>query len=260
MDVMESAAPGMPGSASGYVRPGRAPRPVPDDFVARAAVLTRRELRRHYGIGAQLLGKWLVATGLLQASQPNSNYRQMPADFPARARERNADLREAYGCGDALIARWRRQCGIAPLQPRQSPVPDDFADHAQLTARELSERYGVCKNTITDWRKKIGVVWRPPASAKRFRVAPLPILPPAGRDMSIMGRAADHLRTPRGGGWIVYRCTEAGQADRDGDHFFVGTRVMTEDDMLQMAERKGFRAFEDMPRLAPAITSAAVSL
>ena len=260
MEVMEGAAPAKAGSASDKVRPATK-RPAPDDLAKLAETYSLAALRRHYRVGHAVLVRWLTEVGIRSEGQ-RCVHRPMPEDFPSRAHERNAVLMEAYGCSDTLIARWRRQCGVAcgTRKPARD-LPHGFADVARrLTVKELMQRYGAGKGLITRWRKRVGGAAAPRPPAPRFQVAALPVLPPASRDMSIGGRAADHLRSPRGGGWVVYRCRETGEADRNGDHFLVGTRVMTEDDMLQMAERKGFRAFEDMPRATPAITSAAVSL
>ena len=76
------------------------------------------------------------------------------------------------------------------------------------------------------------------------RQSALPTPPSATRDFSVEGRAADHLRSPCGGGWAVCHCDKFGKFHRSGSHFRVGRMVMTPDEMLAFARRKGFQIFE----------------
>ncbi|AGH48747.1 hypothetical protein G432_05100 [Sphingomonas sp. MM-1] len=214
-------------------------RPVPDDFAALAATMSRAQMQAHYRVRSSTLSAWYVAAGL-RPPVP-SQQRPAPADFAEHGRRPSAELRERYGCSNELLARWRKQHGISMADgPTARPVPEDFAIRARSsTNRELAEHYGVGRALISRWRAKCGLSGG--ISTYRWKV-PTPTQVGA-RDSSLAGRAADHLRLPRAGSWVVFRCDAAGTADPSGGHFRVGTRLMTEDEMIQFAERKGFAAF-----------------
>lgn len=87
----------------------------------------------------------------------------MPPDFPELARTMNRDeLRRRYSCGNIVIRRWGRECGI-DWSERQKPVPppEGFPETAPLhTAPELAEMYGRGVGTIRRWARETNTSYR----------------------------------------------------------------------------------------------------
>jgi len=186
----------------------------------------------------------------------------MPEGFATRAAGKtiNAvaiEIRRHHG----TVRRWFDEAGITPAVYQQGlkPCPDDFEVHAWTeTNILLAERYGCSDTLITRWRRLKGIPSpkyqnppkRPRVGAAKVAAAPYFVIRPqfrgaeSHRDTTIAGRAADYLRSPPGGGWLVHRCDKIGVADPKGDYFRVGTALKTEDALLQMADKKGFRDFE----------------
>lgn len=221
-------------------------RPVPADFRDRANELTVIDLAAHYGIGRKTIMAWGATIGGIprkpaRRNKPNRVRTPMPEDFAQHANEQNPVLMERYGCSHTLIARWRKECGISNFGTKPTmQVPEDFAKVAPgRSLDDLVKHYGRSKHVIVRWRAETGVEigrrtykpvqWRGPKSA-----------PTSGPDISLLGRAADHLRRI---GWVVTRRNAAGVFDHKGDHYLVGTKpLMTADEMVAFAADKGFVA------------------
>ncbi len=120
--------------------------------------------------------------------------------------------------------------------------PPDFADHAPVkTNRQLAEKYGVGEKTITRWRKETGCT----ASIRPFATAALPKQHVPAISPGLASEAAQHLRKiyrP------VYHRIIEGKEYRG--QYVVGTQILEEQEVVALAEEKGFRPFNRLFDLA----------
>ena len=122
------------------------------------------------------------------------------------------------------------------------PCPRDFADHAPAkTNRALAEKYGVGEKTITRWRKETGctATIRPFASAALPKQH-VPAIPPGAAS-----EAAQFLRKTHR---PVYHRLIEGKEYRG--QYVVGTQLLSEQEVVDLAEEKGFRQYDRMFDLA----------
>jgi hypothetical protein len=111
--------------------------------------------------------------------------------------------------------------------------PPDFTDHAPVkTNRQLAEKYGVGEKTITRWRKETGCT----ASIRPFAIAALPKQHVPAISPGLAGEAAQFLRKTHRP--VYHRVIEG--AEFRGQ-YVVGTQVLNEQDMIALAEEKGFQ-------------------
>jgi hypothetical protein len=120
--------------------------------------------------------------------------------------------------------------------------PPDFADHAPVkTNRQLAEKYGVGEKTITRWRKETGCT----ASIRPFATAALPKQHVPSISPGLASEAAQFLRKTHR---PVYHRVIEGKEFRG--QYVVGTQVLSEEEVVSMAEDKGFRAYNPLFDLA----------
>ena len=120
--------------------------------------------------------------------------------------------------------------------------PSDFTDHApSKTNRQLAEKYGVGEKTITRWRKETGCT----ASIRPFASAALPKQHVPAISPGLASEAAQFLRKTHR---PVYHRIIEGKEFRG--QYVVGTQVLTEDEVIALAEEKGFQASSPMFSLA----------
>ena len=120
--------------------------------------------------------------------------------------------------------------------------PSDFADHAQVkTNRQLAEKFGVGEKTITRWRKETGCT----ASIRPFASAALPKQLVPAISPGLASEAAQYLRKTHR---PVYHRIIEGREFRG--QYVVGTQVMNEDEIVALAEGKGFQPYNRMFDLA----------
>jgi hypothetical protein len=120
--------------------------------------------------------------------------------------------------------------------------PPDFADHAPVkTNRQLAEKYGVGEKTITRWRKETGCT----ASIRPFASAALPKQHVPSISPGLASEAAQYLRKTHR---PVYHRVIEGKEFRG--QYVVGTQILSEDEVVAMAEDKGFRAYNPLFDLA----------
>lgn len=120
--------------------------------------------------------------------------------------------------------------------------PPDFTDHAPVkTNRQLAEKYGVGEKTITRWRKETGCT----AAIRPFASAALPKQHVPAISPGIASEAAQFLRKTHR---PVYHRIIEGKEFRG--QYVVGTHLLSEEEVVAMAEEKGFRAYNRMFDLA----------
>ena len=113
--------------------------------------------------------------------------------------------------------------------------PTDFTDHAPIkTNRQLAEKYGVGEKTVTRWRKETGCT----AAIRPFATAALqkqlvPSISP--------GRASEAAQFLRKTHRPVYHRIIEGKEYRG--QYVVGTQVLNEEEVIALAEEKGFEAY-----------------
>ena len=121
-------------------------------------------------------------------------------------------------------------------------VPPDFADHASAkTNRQLADKYGVGEKTITRWRKETGctAAIRPFASAALTKQQ-VPSISPG-----LASEAAQFLRKTHR---PVYHRIIEGKEFRG--QYVVGTQVLDENQIVALAEEKGFQPYNRLFDLA----------
>jgi len=120
--------------------------------------------------------------------------------------------------------------------------PSDFTDHApSKTNRQLDEKYGVGEKTVTRWRKETGCT----ATIRPFATAALPKQLVPSISPGLASEAAQFLRKTHR---PVYHRIIEGKEFRG--QYVVGTQVMTEDEVVALAEEKGFQAYNRLFDLA----------
>jgi len=119
-----------------------------------------------------------------------------------------------------------------------TPCPPDFADFASSkTNRQLAEKYGVGEKTVTRWRKESGCT----ATIRPFATAALPKPQVPSISPGLASEAAQFLRKTHR---PVYHRVIEGKEYRG--QYVVGTQVLTEEEVVSLAEDKGFRPYNPM--------------
>jgi hypothetical protein len=120
--------------------------------------------------------------------------------------------------------------------------PPDFTDHAPVkTNRQLAEKYGVGEKTITRWRKETGCT----AAIRPFASASLPKQHVPSISPGLASEAAQFLRKTHRP--VYHRVIEGAQFK---GQYVVGTQVLTEQEVVSLAEDKGYRPYNPMFDLA----------
>lgn len=155
----------------------------------------------------------------------------IPANFdPATPLKQSAKL---HGISVATAHKWRVKMGYVP--PREDLWADDdvrtlkslYSGHsAQHIAATLGRTVAAVKSKAIALGLRRSTGQFAPDRAPQIR----------GRCQGHADMAAQHLQrfAP------VFRCTAEGDADPKGSHFRYGNSVLTEAEMIERAERKGF--------------------
>lgn len=223
--------------------------PLPADF-AETQHLRNDDLEERYGVCKDTLRKWRARLGITR-QRGGKRRAPVPVDFATIAPNKTlGELAEHYQVSKSAAARWCSEAGVRPGPfVAQVPCPADFVERAaSMTLSELERHYGRTWKIIVRWCKQSGAHPRPyvkPLQTRRQRQPKqaterksftayirTPSLP-NGREEE----AAQHLRRHYVG---VYRCSETGAADRDGKFWRCGATVLTCDELVERAERKGF--------------------
>jgi hypothetical protein len=213
-------------------------RPIDPDFKEYALTHGVADTKRHFHLGTGTMQRWVNACGIAEIIAARGGKpmppRPMPEDFPIYAPiETNDKLRDRYSCGEPLVLRWRRECGIkSPSNAKVTgDAPDNFAAMvAGLYRFEAAERFGVSRFKINRWAKETGAKFKKPKPHR----APQPSSIPSP-DASIAGRAAQHLRR-------LMPVFQARIVDHKRDGYVVGGRHMATEEMIAFAARKGFNS------------------
>jgi hypothetical protein len=172
----------------------------------------------------------------------------MPDDFKEHGHRPNAELKMLYGVGDKVLARWRKVVGIqvgtggprsrtsAGNNKELKAVPSNFRSLAsQHSTEELVNIFGVCHRVIKRWRDEVGI--QAARTQARFSGGhPRPHTPAIGNTAA--DSAAQFLRPyyrP-----VYHRVIEGKE---HAGTYRVGTNVMTAAELVELAERKGYKPF-----------------
>lgn len=140
-----------------------------------------------------------------------------------------ADMSRQLGVSETTIKRWRIRFGLPERGLEAAPVPDDFAEVAPtMLLKELVDHYEASSAVVYRWMRVTGVKPKKPD-------APPPLTPIQRRHLDRAYEAGHHLRK--------FYCPVFHLGRERGDLFGnwqVGARVMAEDEMLALAEQKGF--------------------
>ncbi len=181
----------------------------------RSTTMPSRAIAEHVGLAPPTVLKIINEIGAKGRKvdwgcAPN---RAMPADFPERAKtSTNKALIAHYKSSAGTIKRWREECGVA-------------LDAEVVNARRAQ---GGMSGNASPVRKRFitGLVPQAVAEIKR--------------DMSRAGLAASFMQRD---GWVCHRCTADGRAmPGTGSHWRLGRLVVTDAELIERAERKGFGA------------------
>lgn len=194
--------------------------------------------------------------------------RPIPDDFHEYAgKESQPKLMKRYGAGYIVVKRWLDETGLhlkrsdynfTAMGGPRAPVPADFvANQALMSIPHLMAHYGVGRKVIRRWLDETGNKRVRPAKAeaqpdKRKKAAPAPLLRPtvgtffltplafsSRRDLSPVGRAAEFMQRDR----PVFRCDERGQQAQNGRFWMCGRVRLTDDELIERAEAKGFQVW-----------------
>lgn len=155
----------------------------------------------------------------------------IPANFdPATPLKQSAML---HGVSVATACKWRQKLGY--IAPREDLWSDDdirrlkslYSGHS---AQHIAATLGRTVSAVKSMAIKLGLR----RSTGHFAPDRAPQI--RGRCQGHADMAAQHLQrfAP------VFRCTADGDADPKGSHFRYGNSVLTEAEMIERAERKGF--------------------
>lgn len=177
---------------------------IPDDFAVNAARESNHTLAERYGVSRRTVSGWRHESGLPDYSATNTTRKDMPADFKKVAVGlTNARAAEHYGVSWHTIKRWHAEAGTRPA--------------GQFYAGRLGMR-----NRGGNYLSQQG---KAPLTRDHD-----------GRDASRAGMAARFLQ--RTG--PIWRCDAQGNPLPNGFFWKHCNRVISDDEVIERAERKGF--------------------
>lgn len=146
-----------------------------------------------------------------------------------------AELAKEHGVPNNTMigALWRRGIRAVRKRPGQQPLPTPITFRSlapTMTQKQCRQHYGVHSEALDRWERESGVACLGSLMAKKADTRPAP---PSDRHAEA---AADHLRrfAP------VFRCTSGGRADQKGDWYCFGRTLLTPQELIARAKRKGF--------------------
>jgi len=167
--------------------------------------MTKRELADHYGVVFSTIESALARKGLEAKRAPNYIDRSTYNDIAEMCKVMTVrQLTEHYGRSEDAVRKALAKRGLSAVYVRNP-----------LHMRKEKQRKAVQKNYTDNWGK------RPQVS---------------GRVETYADQAANFLRKE----CAVYRCKEDGKPDWTASHWRFGRRVMTEEELINTAKRKGW--------------------
>lgn len=169
--------------------------------------------------------------------------RAMPDDFALVAPTMSAvDLAKHYSCSNAKITEWFAATGMSrSTQTRFKALgsaPETFARVAPtMSLHELEMMFDRGAHVIKRWCAEEGVSPRRYVPHFVSRGNRMPVAPVVFHDLSRAGQAAEYLQ--RFG--PVYRCNANGRADAEGQHWSRRGFVLTDDEIIERADRLGWQ-------------------
>lgn len=225
------------------------------DLAERAKTMTGAQLARHYGIGHQTISRHLKRSGLV-ARKCAPTVDELPGIEGLAKTMHIAALARHYGISSKKMAYRLRVLGITAAQKpgsagtfKQQAVEKyaDLVDRAkEMHLSALARHYGVTPPTMSKALRNRGLVasappkYIPRPNIKRANHKLIPHATPFvdRRVKSTADMAMERLQRE----CPVFHCTADGKADAKGKFYRRGSRVMTGDEVIAMAERKGWRA------------------
>lgn len=212
---------------------------VRDQFSADAKTMTREQLMAKYGITERTVNKWCLATGV-RLTRHNGK-KPAPEGFTDDAKHMSIrSLAAKYNLNQKTISRMIKALGIersVPIIPRKRrEAPEGFADAAKtMTLRELAERFSMSTKVASRIIRQMGIVRVPrPKTRTANKGWIMSIENRSDADQSPAHVAANYLRKfdP------VLRCNEDGKINPSGKYWHIRGRVVTGDELMEMAESK----------------------
>lgn len=187
--------------------------------------------------------------------------RELPEDFTRVAPTMPRVAAQAHwNCGAVTLTRWYKETGIRPALRASTLIvaPDDLAERvAGMSIKEAAEKLGINRKAagriMRDASLDVGYGQRTekpaPVADNRWKAFKLAGAPPApinfyNRNMTVEGQAQDMLQNDR---WTVFRCDETGKADPSGKFWICGDRRVTNEELIERAERAARRMGRTIP-------------
>lgn len=204
-----------------------APRVVPDDFLERAPLLTCTQAQREFAISSGTAYAWAARLGIKYATL----VKPMPEGFEAQYRALSAvQIAATHGVATTVVERWAKSLPKSAIAEHKRAIRARIGEVAKATrARENAA-------------KPVKVKRQAPGAGVRWGSAKALPVPEAKAD--IISLVMRHLQ--RAGYAPVCRAetfySEKCKASRDAAAglFRVGSRNVTESELMALAARKGF--------------------
>lgn len=235
-------------------------RPAPADLERRYMTMKRDELLVYYKCGDSTLARWLKEAGIKRKpSYFASLKKSLPANLAELAHGKNLrELAKIIGMTSEYLGHRLQQEAPAVYEHcransrRQKPIPDDFAEVGMmLSTSRLAAHYKTGESTIKRWCQMMPLEWqreraagmqkrsatlnKPAHSRAKMTWAPVARIPEAAGDMA--SQAARYLQRFYSN---VFNVGKVYGKKALEDTYAVGTLRMHRDDMIALAEERGF--------------------
>lgn len=150
-----------------------------------------------------------------------------PESFSKDALRPNKELQKKYNVGEKTLARWRKEIGVNRMQE----APSDFKERALGKTNEwLCDYYHVGGTIIARWRKETGAAPTAPMGWRRGVSAHQTTISRSKEDEAV--RFLQKIYRP-----VYNRRIENRMLD---GQYVVGRKIMSAEDMVKLAEERGF--------------------
>lgn len=208
-----------------------------DDLINDVKTMTTVEIARKYGVGRSTVLRHCKRLGIAPAFRKGP-----PEGFTDDAKHMSIrSLAAKYNLNQKTVSRMIKTLDIertVPIIPRKRrEAPEGFADAAKtMTLRELAERFSMSTKVASRLIRRMGIVRvsRPKTRPSTNRGWVMSIENRSKADQSPAHIAANYLR----GFDPVLRCDHTGKLNPEGSHWHIRGRVVTGDELMEMAESK----------------------